>query len=66
MGNNEGFILNYHRFSPETFRDKTVTDKLVFIPNEYTQNYPSLVVEMVGHSTHCTNRAKLNLSSQVN
>ena len=36
-------------------RDKTMADKLMYISNDDTQNYPfsrlQLVVEMFGHST---------------
>ena len=36
-------------------REKTITDKLMYIPNDDTQNYPfcklQLVVETFGHLT---------------
>ena len=43
-------------------RDKTMTDKFMFIPNDDTLNYPffrlKLVVETFGHLTLLTNQSK--------
>ena len=43
-------------------------DKLIYIPNDNTQNYPfcwfQLVVETFGYSTQGTNQSKFNNSPQ--
>ena len=40
---------------PRILKDKKMADKLMYIPNNDTQNYPycrlKLVVETIGHST---------------
>ncbi len=47
--------LNVPYFLCVFCRDKTIADKLIYIPNDYTQNYPfcifQLVVETFGLST---------------
>ena len=45
-------------------RDKEMADKLIYIFNNDTKNYPfrrlKLVIETFGHSTYWTNQSKFN------
>ena len=47
-------------------KDKTMPDKLMYIPSDSTQNYLfcwlQFVVETFGHSTKRTNKSKFNKS----
>ena len=49
--------------------DKTMADKLMYIPNDDTRNFPfcrlKLVVETFGHSTLSTNQSKFNKNFNV-
>ena len=55
-------------FQPGIYRDKTIADKLMYIPNNDTQNYLffrlQLVVEKFGHLTYQTKQSKFNNSPQ--
>ena len=49
--------------------DKTMADKIMYIPNVDTQNYPfcrfQLVVEMIEHLTYWTIQSKLNKATKI-
>ena len=51
------------------YRDKTITDKLMYISNDVTQNYffcrLQLVIETFGHSTKWTNESKFKVPKIV-
>ena len=54
-------LLGLDRFVPGMWGDKTMADKLIYIPNDDAQNYPvcrlQSMVEMFGHSTLWTNHS---------
>ena len=53
-------------FIVRNYRDKTMADTLMYVPNDDTQNFLfcrlQLGIETFGHSTLCTYQSKFNKS----
>ena len=68
LQNQQFYQLIMYQGQSGILMDKTMADKLMYIPNDYTQNYPfcrlQVVVKTFGHSTYRINQSKFNKCPQ--